>query len=98
MKAISFLVASLWITGCQTDAVKIQSPQVITGGYTHRINFDDVAYYLTGPQQARPPEGSFNRHARVRLVRNAGSYSQVESETGSTAFVSTGALEELPRK
>jgi hypothetical protein len=53
-----------------------------------------VAYYLSGPQQARPPDGYFEKGIRVRLVSGAGSYSVVESETGVTGYVPNDSLEE----
>ena len=54
-----------------------------------------VHYYLGGPQQARPPEGKFKLGTRVKLVRKAGSYSIVQSETGITAHVATAALKPI---
>lgn len=83
---------------------KRRSPQLglnsnIKGSFTHEIAgpFETV-YYLGGPQQARPPEGKFRPGTRVRLIRNAGSYSVVQSETGITAHVSTGVLKPLKKK
>ena len=68
------------------------------GPFTHTIaGLGDIHYYLTGPQQARPPEGKFKPGTRVRLVRSAGSYSQVTSETGITAYVATAALKKIAK-
>ena len=65
----------------------------IKGPFTHKIaGSGDVHYYLTGPQQARPPEGRFKPGTRVRLLRGAGSYPRVQSENGIIAYVATGAL------
>ena len=58
------------------------------------ITSSRVAYYVTGPQQARPPDGFWEKGARVRLVSKAGSYSMVESESGVTAYVSTDSFRE----
>ena len=71
----------------------------IKGSFTHEITgpFGTV-YYLGGPQQARPPEGKFKPGIRVRLIRNSGSYSMVQSETGITAHVSSGALKTINKK
>ena len=67
--------------------------------FTHEITGPfGSAYYLDGPQQARPPEGKFKSGTRVRLIRNAGSYSVVQSETGITAHVSTAALKTINKK
>ena len=65
----------------------------IKGPFTHVIaGLGEAHYYLTGPQQARPPEGKFKPGTRIKLLRNAGSYCVVQSETGITAHVATGAL------
>ena len=65
-----------------------------SGAFSLSIASPRVAYYLTGPQQARPPDGYFEKGTRVRLVSGAGSYSVVESETGVTGYVPTDSLEE----
>ena len=62
------------------------------GPYPLFVALPDTVYYLTGPQQARPPDGSFEMGMRVALVLDAGSYSLVTSESGVTAYVSSGAL------
>ena len=70
----------------------------IIGLFTHEISgLSSVHYYLTGPQQARPPEGKFKPGTRIQLLRNAGSYSQVQSEGGITAYVATGALKAIKK-
>ena len=58
------------------------------------ITSSRVAYYVTGPRQARPPDGFWEKGARVRLVSKAGGYSVVESESGVTAYVSTDSFRE----
>nr|ABZ08455.1 hypothetical protein ALOHA_HF4000APKG3D20ctg1g3 [uncultured marine microorganism HF4000_APKG3D20] len=63
------------------------------GPYPFVVAFPETVYYLTGPQQARPPDGSFQNGTRVALVLNAGSYSLVTSESGVTAYVSSGSLQ-----
>ena len=78
--------------------VKLGLNAKVEGPFTHEIGgpFETV-YYLTGPQQARPPEGKFKPGTRIRLLRNAGSYSQVQSEGGVTAYVATGALKPIKK-
>jgi hypothetical protein len=56
------------------------------------VTFPDTMYYLTSPQQARPPDGFFEKDTRVALVLDAGSHSLVTSESGITAYVSAEAL------
>jgi len=65
--------------------------------FTHTIAgaTGGVFYYRSGPQQARPPEGKFKPGTRVRLVRSAGSYAVVQSETGITAHVATASLKKI---
>ncbi len=68
------------------------------GPFTHLIaGLGGVHYYLTGPQQARPPEGKFKPGTRIKLLRNAGSYCVVQSETGITAHVATSALKPIEK-
>ncbi|MBO93828.1 MAG: hypothetical protein CMI32_02875 [Opitutales bacterium] len=62
------------------------------GPYPFAIGFPATAYYLTGPQQAKPPDGSFPKGVRVALILDAGSYSLVTSKSGITAYVSSDAL------
>ena len=81
--------------GCGTSAEKPRSEQGAET-YTHVVTADTV-YYLGGPQQARPPEGTFTAGTRVVLIRDAGSYGQVRSETGVEAYVSSGSLQPIVR-
>lgn len=55
----------------------------------------DEAWYAEGPQQARPPDGVLQAGTRVRLVAHNGSYSVVETVTGQTAHLASGALRAL---
>jgi len=54
----------------------------------------ETEYYTTGPQQGRPPDGTFQAGTKVSVVENAGSYSIVESENGVRAYVATDSLKE----
>ena len=65
------------------------------GPFTHTINSPSEHYYVGGPQQARPPEGRFSKGTKVKFVSDAGSYSLVQSETGVTAYVTTGCLKKI---
>ena len=80
-------------------AAKLGFNSKVKGPFTHEIAGPfEAVYYLTGPQQARPPEGKFKSGTKVKLQRNAGSYSQVQSESGITAYVATGALKPIKKK
>jgi hypothetical protein len=63
-------------------------------GFTH-IVATVTEYYLSGPQQARPPEGTLPAGTKVTLLEEAGSYCRVRSEDGIEAYVSTGSLQSL---
>jgi hypothetical protein len=61
---------------------------------THEV-VQDTPYYLTGPQQGRPPEGTFKAGTRVKLLQDGGSYARVQSEDGITAWAAKSDLKEL---
>jgi hypothetical protein len=65
-----------------------------TADMTHAVTYD-VNYYMSGPQQARPPEGSFKAGTKVQLIQDAGSYSLVCSEDGIQAYISSDAIKAL---
>ena len=83
---------------CRRRTGKIKLNAKVKGPFTHEIAGPfEAVYYLTGPQQARPPEGKFKSGTKVKLLRNAGSYSQVQSESGIIAYVATGALKPIKK-
>jgi len=62
--------------------------------FTH-ILATHTEYYLSGPQQARPPDGTLPAGTKVTLLEEAGSYCRIRSEDGLEAYVSTGSLQPL---
>jgi serpin B len=52
----------------------------------------DTAYYTTGPQQGRPPDGTFKAGTQVNVLKNAGSYTLVRSVDGIEAYVAEDVL------
>ena len=102
-RILSSLLLSLLFASCSSPEKKISStpalldPSVLgqpfRGPYPFVVSFPETVYYLTGPQQARPPDGSFAKGTKVALVLNAGSYSLVTSQSGITAYVSSGSLQ-----
>jgi hypothetical protein len=62
--------------------------------YTHTIA-TNTEYYLDGPQQARPPDGTLPAGTAVRLVSEAGSYSLVETPDRLQVYVATDSLRPL---
>ncbi len=61
---------------------------------THQISVP-TEYYTGGPQQGRPPDGTFESGTKVRLMEAAGSYSLIESDSGIQAYVAADALVEI---
>ncbi|MEM1294062.1 MAG: hypothetical protein AAGH89_01780 [Verrucomicrobiota bacterium] len=84
-----FLVAGL-LSSCEDAAPP--APASATPTFSHVVKFP-TEYYLGGPQQARPPDGTFEAGTEVNLLEDSGSYLLVESKGGVQAFVSTSALE-----
>lgn len=76
------------------DKLTIDPAQKAPVMVTHVVTVEEV-YYLDGPQQMRPPDGKFKMGTRVELVQDAGSYSEVVSEDGIRAYVSTGVLKPI---
>jgi NitT/TauT family transport system substrate-binding protein len=70
-------------------------PTTAPSDWTHELT-SDQPYYLTGPQQARPPEGTWKAGTKVKLEQASGSYSRVTAEDGTTAWVATDSIRPLP--
>ena len=51
-----------------------------------------TTYYTGGPQQGRPPDGTLPNGTRVRVIRDEGSYTLVETVDGMEAHVATDCL------
>ena len=84
------LLACLTACGDEPDAEPTAAAPAAL--WTHQVVGNGAVYYMTGPQQARPPEGTFLPGTKVRIVSEHGSYVRVDSETGTTAFVSSGSI------
>lgn len=52
----------------------------------------DTVYYITGPQQASPPDGEFKAGTAVEVLGDAGSYILVRAMDGRQGYVSTNAV------
>jgi hypothetical protein len=62
--------------------------------FTHVV-VADTPYYLGGPQQARPPEGTLKAGTKVAVLRDTSSYLLVNSETGLRAYVAKRAVTKI---
>ena len=76
-----------------------EGPKLLAPGNapTAETSFPDVitsstAYYTDGPQQGRPADGTLAEGTRIRVIKDAGSYSVVQTADGIHAYVSTGAI------
>lgn len=62
--------------------------------FTHVIQ-RPAPFYKEGPQQPWPADGNFEAGVRVKIIKDAGSYALVESDTGITAYVATADLKSI---
>jgi len=84
------LLSFVLIAGSTVQAAAPPGPSE----FTHLIG-TRTAYYTTGPQQGRPPDGELAVGTKVKLVRSAGSYTLVQAENGVSAYVSSNALKKI---
>ncbi len=80
-----------------SSSIQGDGEQQVDGDFTHVLTVE-TEYYLGGPQQARPPDGQFTAGVKVKLIEQAGSYSQVESESGIRAYVAADAIQRIEDK
>lgn len=103
--ALPFLVAFLFFLSPPLNAGSAPEPEAIADSvpdrprgtsspYTHVIP-QATSYYLNGPQQAMPPQGSFRPGTKVIILQDMGSYVRVRSEDGVEAAVSSGSLQKI---
>ena len=55
-----------------------------------------TVYYVSGPQQSRPPEGEFAAGTRVTIAKMNGAYLLVTDKKGLTAWVSADSVSREP--
>lgn len=53
---------------------------------------DNTVYY-DFPAQARPPNGTAQKGWKLRILKDAGSYTQVEFENGIKGYIPTDLIE-----
>ncbi len=82
--------------GSQEMAEEHQTSTTAADAFTHVVT-SETPYYLDGPQQGRPPDGTLATGTKVKLLEEAGSYVRVETETGVTAFVAADAIQSIAR-
>ena len=60
--------------------------------HTQHVIYAETEYYTTGPQQGRPPDGTFSAGTKVSVVEESGSYVLVKSDGGVEAYVAADAI------
>lgn len=53
----------------------------------------ETPYYIDGPQQGRPQDGTFKKGTKLKLITSAGSYALIESEEGIKAYVAVNDID-----
>ena len=87
----------VWLTGCTLVlivALGLTAAGCSGATYTHTVTVD-TEYYRDGPQQARPADGTLAAGTMVRLVRESGSYSLVETSDRMQVYVASASLQPL---
>ena len=90
----SVLLIGLVVLNGQSHAEEPKTKKPSSNNFTHIIAAE-TEYYTTGPQQGRPADGKFQAETKVKLLRKAGSYSQVKTEKGVVAYVATDTLKPI---
>lgn len=62
--------------------------------YTHEVTVE-TSYYLSGPQQGRPPEGKLKPGDKILILSDSGSYVLMKSEGGVEAYISKGSFKKI---
>lgn len=96
LQVIACIVLAPLIFGCsgQPSPEAQKQTDKPSEPFSHVIA-SEAEYYITGAQQGRPPDGKFPVGTKVNIIRQAGSYTQVRSESGVEATVASDAIKEL---
>ncbi len=90
-RVIFLIAAGLFLTLMLANCIQV----LPEGDFTHMVPTDTV-YYTTGPQQGRPPDGTFGVGTKVWLLEKNGSYARVRTGTDIEAYVAIESLAPLP--
>lgn len=83
----ALMLISVTMSGCKSKAG-------VSGGndFTHVVT-QETEYYLDGPQQARPPDGTLTAGTKVKLIESKNNYSLLDEPVKGHVF--TGDLQPL---
>ena len=78
--------------------VKSTQPSLVQGlaTFSGHVLSADTEFYIDGPQQSRPPDGTLKAGDKVIVIEEAGSCCRVQSEDGILVFIAADALEVDP--
>jgi len=94
-RQLFLLLIIVVMVGCSGESPpppQVQPPPATFAGH---VLAADTEYYIDGPQQARPPDGTLKAGVKVRVIEEAGSYCRVQSEDGTLVFISADAISSL---
>lgn len=80
------------VMGCQSENPGKKDATQSTESATTPVIRYTTLYYRNGPQQAMPPDGTFEAGTPVEVIQGAGSYSLVRAQDGRQGYVSTDAI------
>jgi len=90
LKKFTLIILCMMIFGCSQTVAEKTSPKP----FTHVVTVD-THYYLSGPQQGRPPEGQLKTGTKIVILNDSGSYVLIKSEGGVEAYISKGSFKKI---
>ena len=103
-RRLLFLLVIALVPGCSGDTPaptpempatpQAENPATVSESptFSGHVLAADTEYYLDGPQQSRPPDGTLKAGTKVMVMEDAGSYCRVRSEDGIVAFIAADAI------
>lgn len=88
---VCLLLIALSLAGCVGSQCQSKAYQDEKSADGPLISHDTV-YYEAGPQQAAPPDGTFEAGTPVEIIQEAGSYILVRAEDGRQGYVVSDAI------
>lgn len=90
---LAFVLWGCLATGCDRSPAPRPKPQHAAPEGSSYVLTVDAEYYTSGPQQGRPPDGTWKAGTRVILLQKSDGYSLVADREGTQAYVNTESLE-----
>tara|TARA_Y100001934_G_C12104135_1_gene655374 strand:- start:24 stop:296 length:273 start_codon:yes stop_codon:yes gene_type:complete len=71
------------------------TPKAAAQGTPTHVVVQDTQYYSSGPQQARPPDGTLKAGTQVILEQETGSYVVVQTVDGIMGYIPISAIKPI---